>query len=105
MTNRVWHCGVQVELKPSAENLVDGDERNILGLIWCAATTHSNVTSADVSFSRRGVMRTFLKFDTGDDGPDGQKMSAVDALKMWVRIQTAGYKVCLLSNALSEARN
>lgn len=29
-----WDCGVTVALKPSPENLIDGDQPAVLGLIW-----------------------------------------------------------------------
>lgn len=35
--NFVWACGVQTKVKPSAENLVDMDEKSILGLIWAVS--------------------------------------------------------------------
>ena len=35
--NFVWFCGVQTKVKPSAENLVDMDEKSILGLIWAVS--------------------------------------------------------------------
>jgi hypothetical protein len=34
----VWQCGVQTKVKPSAENLVDMDEKSILGLIWAVSS-------------------------------------------------------------------
>jgi len=59
-------CNVDMKLKPSAENLTDKDERNILALLW-------------------GIMLKFLKF--GDE--DEEKLSAQEALLMWVRNQVA----------------
>lgn len=29
-----WDCGVTMTLKPSPENLIDGDQPAVLGLIW-----------------------------------------------------------------------
>eukprot|EP00823_Brevimastigomonas_motovehiculus_P005144 TRINITY_DN362_c0_g1_i3.p1 TRINITY_DN362_c0_g1~~TRINITY_DN362_c0_g1_i3.p1 ORF type:complete len:1611 (+),score=620.13 TRINITY_DN362_c0_g1_i3:65-4897(+) len=60
--------GVHLEIKTSAENLVDGDpEQAILGLVW-------------------QTMLTFMKF--GDDN----KMRAREALLAWVKNQIQGYK-------------
>lgn len=64
-----WDQGVMIKLKPSPENLVDKDERAILGLVW-------------------GIMQRFLKF--GDDDEE-QKLSAEDALLMWAKNQTKSY--------------
>lgn len=63
--------GVQLELKPSAENLVDGTEKQVLGLVW-------------------GIMRRFLKFSDDDD--QEKKHDIQEGLLMWVQNQTAGYK-------------
>ena len=60
--------GVVMELKCSAENLVDGLEKPVLGLVW-------------------GIMRTFMKF-----GNEDSKMKASDALLGWVKNQVVGYK-------------
>jgi hypothetical protein len=35
--NFCWQCGVSTKVKPSAENLVDMDEKSILGLIWAVS--------------------------------------------------------------------
>lgn len=34
----VWDCGVKMNLKPSAENLMDGDERGVC-FTWCTVST------------------------------------------------------------------
>lgn len=72
----VWDCGVTMELQPSVENICDGEEKQVLGLVW-------------------GIMRKFLKF--GDD-QDEQKLNARDALLMWVQNQVAGYPGVAVEN-------
>lgn len=61
----VEECGVDQKLKTSPENLVDGLEQPILALIWA-------------------IMLKFLKFSDDDDE---SKLSAEDALLMWVSNQ------------------
>jgi len=63
-----WKVGVKIELKPSVENIIDGAEIQIMGFIWA-------------------IMRSFLKIGDGSD----ERLSAQDALLMWVRNTTAGY--------------
>mmetsp|Transcript_33112 Transcript_33112/g.64953 ORF Transcript_33112/g.64953 Transcript_33112/m.64953 type:complete len:1106 (+) Transcript_33112:33-3350(+) len=58
-------CGVEQKLKTSAENLVDSHESSILALVWA-------------------IMLKFLKFS---DDEDEEKLSAEDALLMWVQNQ------------------
>ncbi len=53
----------------AAENLVDGTEKQVLGMVWA-------------------VMRTFMKFGNEEDS----KINARDALLAWVKNQTLGYK-------------
>jgi hypothetical protein len=62
--------------KVTAENLRDMDERNILALIWT-------------------IMLKFLKFSDDDD--DAAKLSAEDALLMWVRNQIHGKELEIVS--------
>jgi hypothetical protein len=66
-----WAQKVKMELPASAENIVDKDEKQILGLVWA-------------------VMTRFLKFTEGDDE---DQLSAEEALLMWVRNQVAPYKL------------
>eukprot|EP01094_Clydonella_sp_ATCC50884_P000749 TRINITY_DN1056_c0_g1_i1.p1 TRINITY_DN1056_c0_g1~~TRINITY_DN1056_c0_g1_i1.p1 ORF type:complete len:1109 (-),score=578.87 TRINITY_DN1056_c0_g1_i1:133-3255(-) len=73
----VWKCGVQLKLKPQAEDLVDGREKPILGLIWA-------------------IMIRFMKFDD-DDEPGEQQMDAKEALLMWVQNKIQGYDVTVKS--------
>lgn len=63
-----FSTGLEMRVKPSAENLVDGDETNILGLIWA-------------------IVLRFTKI--GDD--DEEKLNAKDALLLWAKNQVAGY--------------
>ena len=51
-------------MKPSAEDLVDGNERNILALIW-------------------NIMLKYIKI--GDDD-EGQQLNAKDALLLWLQV-------------------
>jgi len=69
----VWDSGVQMKVKPSAEDLVDGDEKRTLGLIWA-------------------LMLKFVKF--GDD----DQLNAKDSLLMWVQNKTQGYKGVSVEN-------
>lgn len=59
---------VKMTLKPSAENLFDGDDRAVLGLVWA-------------------LMMKYLKFATEDD----ESMSPKDALLRWVNLNVSGY--------------
>eukprot|EP00051_Salpingoeca_urceolata_P017390 m.236470 g.236470 ORF g.236470 m.236470 type:complete len:1366 (+) comp18939_c2_seq7:236-4333(+) len=68
----IWECGVTMTLKPSAENLLEGDEKNVLGLLWA-------------------LMMRYLKFQSDDEAEEGQ-LSAKDALLRWVQLNTVGYK-------------
>lgn len=68
-----WASGVEMQLKPSVENIADGDEGQIMALVW-------------------GIMRKFLKF--GDDD-DEQQINASDALLMWVNNQIKSYNIVL----------
>lgn len=62
-----WQLGVHMELKPSPENLVDGDSRQVLGLVW-------------------GIMQRFMRFGSDDDEEES-KHSADEALLMWLQNQ------------------
>jgi len=64
-----YSTGLEMKLKPSPENLVDGDATNVLGLIWA-------------------IVLRFTKI--GDD--DEAKLNAKDALLMWIKNQVAGYQ-------------
>eukprot|EP00457_Paulinella_chromatophora_P000377 gb/GEZN01000377.1/.p1 GENE.gb/GEZN01000377.1/~~gb/GEZN01000377.1/.p1 ORF type:complete len:978 (+),score=205.67 gb/GEZN01000377.1/:22-2955(+) len=62
---------VKLELKPSAENLVDGDERAIMSLVW-------------------GIMLRFLKFSNEEDA---DTLTAEQSLLMWVNNQVSSYGI------------
>eukprot|EP01090_Pellita_catalonica_P019472 TRINITY_DN6651_c0_g1_i1.p1 TRINITY_DN6651_c0_g1~~TRINITY_DN6651_c0_g1_i1.p1 ORF type:complete len:984 (-),score=317.79 TRINITY_DN6651_c0_g1_i1:120-2789(-) len=62
--------------KPSAENLVDGDTLNVLGLIWA-------------------VMLKFMKI--GDDDDEDQ-VDAKEALLLWCKNKTQGYNGVNITN-------
>jgi hypothetical protein len=64
-----WDNGVQMQVKPSAEAIVDKDTTSILGLIW-------------------QLYLTFIKI--GED-EDTQKLNAKDALLMWCNNKCSGY--------------
>src|SRR3989338_4460427 len=59
--------GVIMKVFPQAENLVDGDEKACLGLIW-------------------SIILKFMKFGDADES-----LNAKDALLMWVQNKTHGY--------------
>lgn len=64
-------CGVEMKTKTSAENLVDGTELPVMGMVWA-------------------IMLKFMKLDDGED--DGTKPVAFsDALKMWIQNQVQSY--------------
>ena len=65
----VFGAGVQMKIKTSAEDIVDGDEKNVLALVF-------------------SILQKFMKFEDGGDGP---QLSAKDALLMWPQNKTAGY--------------
>jgi len=62
-------CGVQMKLKPSNEDLVDGQEKAILGLVWA-------------------IMLKFIKI--GDE-EEGEQLNAKDALLMWITNKVSSY--------------
>jgi len=65
-----WACGVELKIKPSPDNLVDGDEKSILGLVWA-------------------IMSKYIKIGDDEDGP---QLSAKDALLIWCQQKTQGYE-------------
>ncbi|KAJ5069992.1 spectrin/filamin related cytoskeletal protein [Anaeramoeba ignava] len=65
-----WSKGVDMKVKPSAEQLEKGDQKAALALTW-------------------GIMMKFIKID---DGSGGEALNAKDALMMWCKNKTAGYK-------------
>eukprot|EP00056_Hartaetosiga_gracilis_P008962 m.128521 g.128521 ORF g.128521 m.128521 type:complete len:1251 (+) comp13031_c0_seq1:71-3823(+) len=67
----VFDAGVVMKLKPSAENLYDGDFKDVMSLVW-------------------GIMQKFIKFD---DDEDGENLSAKDALLRWLQFHTKSYGV------------
>jgi len=72
--------GVKMSLKPSAENVVDGNVKIILGMLWA-------------------IMLKFLKI--GDD----EELNAQDALLMWLQNQTLEFKNCSVVNLTSSFHN
>eukprot|EP01104_Vermistella_antarctica_P013217 TRINITY_DN3969_c0_g1_i1.p1 TRINITY_DN3969_c0_g1~~TRINITY_DN3969_c0_g1_i1.p1 ORF type:complete len:1004 (+),score=356.20 TRINITY_DN3969_c0_g1_i1:73-3012(+) len=64
-----WSLGVACKIKPSGTNIVDMDERAVLGLVWA-------------------IMLRFLKLDE-EEGSDS--MNIKDALLMWVNNKIGGY--------------
>lgn len=64
----IYDSGVQMKIKTSAEDLVDGDERNVLALIF-------------------SILLKFMKIGDDEGGP---QLSAKDALLMWVQNKTTG---------------
>lgn len=74
----VWNCGVQTKVKPSAENLADGEERSVLGLIWA-------------------IMSQYLKIVD----ENGQQLNAKEALLEWCQSKTASYPEVKIENFTS----
>ncbi|KAJ5078025.1 alpha-actinin sarcomeric-like protein [Anaeramoeba ignava] len=65
-----WNKGVDMKVKPSAEQLEQGDVRAALALTW-------------------GIMMKYIKID---DESGGESLNAKDALLMWCKNKTASYK-------------
>ena len=65
--------GVEMKLKPSPGNMLKGDEKDMLGLVWA-------------------MMMRFMKFESDDDSA---ALSAKDALLHWINhhIRKSGLKV------------
>jgi len=63
-------CGVDMKTPPSAENLVDGVEIPVMGMVWA-------------------IMLKFMKLD--EDEEDGPSLTFADALKMWIGNQVSSY--------------
>eukprot|EP00049_Salpingoeca_infusionum_P009182 m.152573 g.152573 ORF g.152573 m.152573 type:complete len:1745 (-) comp14262_c0_seq1:1421-6655(-) len=78
----MYEGGVEMTLKPSAENLLDGDERAVLGLVWA-------------------LMMKYLKFAQEDD----VNLSPKDALLNWVNLNTAGHANAEVTNFKSSFHN
>eukprot|EP00055_Hartaetosiga_balthica_P008816 m.33924 g.33924 ORF g.33924 m.33924 type:complete len:1745 (+) comp6485_c0_seq2:13-5247(+) len=64
----MFSVGVTMALKPSADNLLEGDERAVLGLVWA-------------------LMMKYLKFAQEDE----ENLSPKDALLRWVNLNTKGH--------------
>jgi actinin alpha len=67
----VWDSGVEMKVKPQAENFVDGDVRGVLGLVWAC----------------------MLKFLRIGDPDDDQALNFKDALLLWAQNKTASYGI------------
>jgi spectrin beta len=65
----VWDCGVEMKLKPSPENIYDGDFPDIMGIVYA-------------------MMLKFLKFDDDDGESAG---NAKEALLRWCQFHTKGF--------------
>ncbi|KAJ5066873.1 alpha-actinin [Anaeramoeba ignava] len=65
-----WSKGVDMKVKPSAEQIEAGDQKAALALTW-------------------GIMMKFIKID---DESGGESLNAKDALLMWCKNKTASYK-------------
>jgi len=66
-----WDQGVELKLKPSPEQIADGDVTAVLGLLWA-------------------IMLRFLKI--GDDDDEGSlRLNARDALLLWCKNKCEGY--------------
>jgi len=71
--------GVDMKLKPSADNIVDGAEQQVLGLVWA-------------------IMLKFMKLGDEEDEDEKHQMKFADALQMWIANQVAGYKDVKIDN-------
>ncbi|EGD76823.1 paramyosin [Salpingoeca rosetta] len=78
----VYECGVSMTLKPSPENLLEGDERAVLGLVWA-------------------LMMKYLKFAQEDD----ETLSPKDALLRWVNLNTQGHAHAQATNFTTSFRD
>ena len=74
--NFIYGSGVQMKIKTSAEDLIDGDEKNVLALVF-------------------SILLKFMRIGDEEDGP---QLSAKDALLMWVQTKTAGYEGVSVTN-------
>jgi len=74
--NFIYSSGVQMKIKTSAEDLIDGAEKSVLGLVF-------------------SILLKFMKIGDDEDGP---QLSAKDALLMWVQNKTAGYDGVSVTN-------
>jgi Ca2+-binding EF-hand superfamily protein len=63
-------CGVDMKTPPSSENLVDGEQVSVMGMVWA-------------------IMLKFMKLDDGEE--DGPSVTFADALKMWIANQVGSY--------------
>jgi Ca2+-binding EF-hand superfamily protein len=61
-------CGVVMKMPPSSEDIIDGEEKNVLGLVF-------------------SIMMKYMKI--GDD--DSSSLSARDALLMWIQNKVNSY--------------
>jgi Ca2+-binding EF-hand superfamily protein len=68
-------CGVQMKIKTSAEDIADGAEKAVLGLVF-------------------QILLKFMKI--GDE--EGPQLNAKDALLMWIQNKVAGYKDVSVTN-------
>eukprot|EP01105_Mastigella_eilhardi_P024476 TRINITY_DN6390_c1_g1_i1.p1 TRINITY_DN6390_c1_g1~~TRINITY_DN6390_c1_g1_i1.p1 ORF type:complete len:974 (-),score=347.49 TRINITY_DN6390_c1_g1_i1:92-3013(-) len=75
-------CGLVMKIHPSAEDLVDKNERTVLGLLF-------------------NIMLKFLKF--GDD--ESEQVNAKDALLLWVKNKTNGYEGVNIVNFTASFHN
>jgi len=73
----IYESGVTMQLKPSAENIVDGNKTQILGLLWA-------------------IMKKYMVFDEDSEGK--AELSAKDSLQMWITNQVSGYKGVKIEN-------
>lgn len=80
----IWECGVDMKLKPSAENILKGDRRDIMALIWA-------------------MMMKFMKFD--DDEDSQESLQAKDALLKWLQFHTSGYRSVQVVNLTKSFHN
>ena len=53
----LWDCGVQMKVKPSAEDLADGDEKRILGMIWAIMLTFMKFGDAEGTLNKKTTFR------------------------------------------------
>lgn len=80
----VYDCGVVSKIKPSPENILDGDFADVMGLVFA-------------------IMLKFMRFDDGDDGETAG--NARDALLRWCQYHTAGFVNVNVTNLTKDWAN
>ena len=78
----VFSCGVEMKLRPSPANILDGDFRDIMGLLW-------------------GIMMRFMRFNEEDE----EQLGAKEALLRWLQFHTKEYDNVEVKNLTKSFHN